>query len=151
MRFRKLRIAFSAACLIACVLLIVLWVRSYWWVDSIETRKSPSIWVVASGRGVLGVGYDPLVSPVAVRDWRFESDPPDYEAQSPQHSILGFYIHHSQGEFAILLPYWFLVLFAMVLVAVPWIRWSKRFSLRTLLIATTLVAVVLGLIIWSVR
>ena len=29
MRFRKLRIAFSATCLIACVLLIVLWVRSY--------------------------------------------------------------------------------------------------------------------------
>ena len=33
MRFRKLRIAWSVACLIACVLLIVLWVRSYWWVD----------------------------------------------------------------------------------------------------------------------
>jgi hypothetical protein len=29
MRFRKLRIAFSATCLVACVLLIVLWVRSY--------------------------------------------------------------------------------------------------------------------------
>src|SRR6476660_5145825 len=30
MRFRKLRIAFSATCIIACALLIVLWVRSYW-------------------------------------------------------------------------------------------------------------------------
>ena len=30
--------------------------------------------------------------------------------------------------------------------AFPWLRW--RFSLRTLLIATTLVAVVLGLIVW---
>ena len=29
MKFRKLRIAFSATCLIACVLLIVLWVRSF--------------------------------------------------------------------------------------------------------------------------
>ena len=29
MRFRKLRIAFSVTCLIACVLLIVFWVRSY--------------------------------------------------------------------------------------------------------------------------
>ena len=29
MRFRKLRIAWSVACGIACVLLIVLWVRSY--------------------------------------------------------------------------------------------------------------------------
>src|SRR6476620_2501344 len=36
MRFRKLRIAFSATCLIACVLLIVLWVRSYWWYESVS-------------------------------------------------------------------------------------------------------------------
>jgi hypothetical protein len=30
-----------------------------------------------------------------------------------------------------------------------WIRWSKRFTLHILLIATTLVAVVLGLILWQ--
>ena len=33
----------------------------------------------------------------------------------------------------------------------PWIRWSRRFTLRTLLIATTLVAVVLGLIVAVLR
>ena len=33
MRFRKLRIAWSVVWGIACVLLIVLWVRSYWSVD----------------------------------------------------------------------------------------------------------------------
>ena len=33
MRFRKLRIAWSVVWGIACVLLIVLWVRSYWQVD----------------------------------------------------------------------------------------------------------------------
>src|SRR4051794_41795509 len=42
MRFRTLRIAFSATCLIACVLLIVLWVRSYWWVDQIDFAISKS-------------------------------------------------------------------------------------------------------------
>ena len=36
---------------------------------------------------------------------------------------------------------------ALGVVAAPCIKW--RFSLRTLLIATTLVAVVLGLIVWS--
>jgi hypothetical protein len=34
---------------------------------------------------------------------------------------------------------------------IPWIRWSCRFSLRTLLIAMTLVAVALGLIMWTAR
>jgi hypothetical protein len=33
-----------------------------------------------------------------------------------------------------------------MLAFVPWLRW--RFSLRTLQIATTLVAVALGLIVW---
>ena len=33
MRYRKLRITWTAICLIACVLLIVLWVRSHKWND----------------------------------------------------------------------------------------------------------------------
>ena len=46
-------------------------------------------------------------------------------------------------------PYWWLVWPTSLLVMLPWIHW--RFSLRTLLIATTLVAVVLGLIVWLWR
>src|ERR1043165_4216803 len=38
MRFRKLRITWSALCGIACVLLIALWVRSYWRVDLVLVR-----------------------------------------------------------------------------------------------------------------
>ena len=33
---RYLRIAFSATCVIACVLLIALWVRSYWFADNLH-------------------------------------------------------------------------------------------------------------------
>jgi hypothetical protein len=50
------------------------------------------------------------------------------------------------------IPHWFPVLLTAMLFTVPWIRQlSWRFSLRTLLIATTLVAVVLGLICYAVR
>ncbi len=35
MRFRKLRIAWSVFWGLAAVLLVVLWVRSYWWVDQL--------------------------------------------------------------------------------------------------------------------
>jgi hypothetical protein len=35
MRFRKLRIAWSVVCAVACVLLIVLAVRSYEWADTV--------------------------------------------------------------------------------------------------------------------
>jgi hypothetical protein len=38
-----------------------------------------------------------------------------------------------------------IVVFIGGLAAIPWIPWSRCFSLRTLLLATTLVAVLLGL------
>ena len=42
-----------------------------------------------------------------------------------------------------------LVSLTSVLGVTPWLRW--KFSLRTLLIATTLIAVVLGLVVWLMR
>jgi hypothetical protein len=48
-------------------------------------------------------------------------------------------------------PHWFLFLPAASLAALPWFScFGWRFRLRTLLIAITLVAVVLGLIVWLV-
>jgi uncharacterized repeat protein (TIGR04138 family) len=49
------------------------------------------------------------------------------------------------------LPLIFLVTVLAITLVRSWMRWPKRFSLRTLLIATTLVAVVLGLIVWLWR
>ncbi len=44
--------------------------------------------------------------------------------------------------------YWSPVLLLFLLSVAPWIPWSRHFSLRTLFIATTLLAVLLGLIMW---
>ena len=33
MKYRKLRIAWSVACAVVCLLLLAFWVRSYSWVD----------------------------------------------------------------------------------------------------------------------
>ena len=46
-------------------------------------------------------------------------------------------------------PHWFVGIGMIGVAAAPWFRW--RFTLRTLLIATTLVAVALGLIVYVVR
>ena len=45
-------------------------------------------------------------------------------------------------------PYWSIAVGFVALGAATWINWDGRFSLRTLLIATTLLAVMLGLIVW---
>jgi hypothetical protein len=48
------------------------------------------------------------------------------------------------------MPFWIPVLLMVTLAEIPWIT-VRRFSLRTLLIATTLIAVVLGVIVWMTR
>jgi hypothetical protein len=147
MRFRKLRIAFSVTCAIACVLLIALWVRSYWTVDSVDWQRSGwrhdlRINSVHGGAGIAWRenGYDASIM-------KFEHG-----------SIVGrllllqdgerttFWWFHKLMPGEAYIPFWPLVLVSGMLAAMPWIRW--RFTLRTLLIATTLVAVVLGLIVW---
>jgi hypothetical protein len=59
-------------------------------------------------------------------------------------------IHHHPQEMWVTLPHWFLVALCAMFSAFPWIP-IRRFSLRTMLVATTLVAVVLGLIVIAFR
>jgi hypothetical protein len=51
----------------------------------------------------------------------------------------------------LILPYWFLTLVAGSLAMLCRLRWPLRFTLRSLFIATTFLAVVLGTIAWLVR
>jgi hypothetical protein len=63
----------------------------------------------------------------------------------------GFYVDLGKPRSMSVMPHWFLLLVSSSAGILPWIRWSTRFSLRTLLIATTLVAVGLGLIVYAAR
>jgi hypothetical protein len=50
-----------------------------------------------------------------------------------------------EREINIMAPYWFLVPATWLLAAAPWVQWSTRFSLRALLIASTLIALALSI------
>jgi hypothetical protein len=54
-------------------------------------------------------------------------------------------------EHYVVSPDWCLALLLGASIVAPWIQWSKRFTLRTLLIATTLGAVVLGFAVYAMR
>jgi hypothetical protein len=68
------------------------------------------------------------------------------------HAVLGdlrepyfwFAARKRAAGFSIVLPMWFLILMGASIASAPWIR---RFSLRTMLIATTLISVGLGIIL----
>jgi Na+/melibiose symporter-like transporter len=151
MRFRKLRIAWSVFCGVAAVLLIVLWVRSYWWYDTIGGQGPASEYSFALSHGFLSVWGSPnLLSPQGLTKIAFVTRPAG--AEPFVSSWRPYYLSVPTSGEQLLIPLWIFVLAFGTAAAVPWLPcWSKRFSLRTLLIATTLVAVVLGLIVWQVR
>jgi hypothetical protein len=150
MKYRKLRIAWSVGCGITCVLLIVLWVRSYRVADIFGCNKPRSFGLMAfsaTGRMEFGLGETraSFKSVWASLPHELIHDLKGYAAGS------GFEIRsqHPPNTIGVKLPHWFLVLIVVGLGVMSWFGWSNRFSLRTLLIATTLVAVVLGLIVWT--
>jgi len=55
MKFRKLRITFSALCAIVALLLVVLWVQSYSGYVYLAKRLTNSIVSVQTGRGELSI------------------------------------------------------------------------------------------------
>jgi hypothetical protein len=124
MRFRKLRIAWSVFWGLAAVLLIVLWVRSYWWHDNIfyhgstETIGTESAWGTItlfrnnwSGRDRPGIGWT-----LSHDAWVF--------GDSPELATTGFHWLSEPTFFGIWLPHWFVTLVVIVLATVVWLPWS---------------------------
>jgi|1186.fasta_scaffold479414_1 hypothetical protein len=152
---RYLRILVSAFCGLGCVLLIVLWVRSYTRVEDIGGRFAGIVFRVVSVRARLVTNF--ALVPPSERGLSFDVNSElnnNTEAHdrdlSEISNKLGFGFFQEPSP-CVIVPHRFAAFIAATLAAMPWIRWSKRFSTRTLLIATTLVAVVLGSIMWSMR
>jgi hypothetical protein len=149
---KYLRIAVTALSLTACVLLIALWGRSYWHWDNWQGRISSdeSLHVQSFG-GQIAVFKLPHAMP-----WKVGSiQPPDWRKAIRKRPIFGSTwrsrgsVQHHDGELIGHIRHWHLAIPLSAFIVLPWLPW--RFSLRTLLIATTLVAVGLGVIIYLAR
>ena len=154
MKYRKLRIAWSVGWGLLDVLLIALWVRSYWWSDRILSGETWATTYVESyvGRNTFGRYHSDLARLPSSEDneeWYIINTTPVKAFDPDSDPAFEFYWRGVDSGIRVTIPSWLLVLFSGILAAVPWFRW--RFSLRTLLIATTLTAVVLGLVVWMVR
>jgi hypothetical protein len=166
MRYRKLRIAWSVVWAIPCVLLIVLWVRSYFKLDYVYYEMTLKTYSMASYHGRFRIVRTDFFGPSQAKSqermfyslplpagkWRFYND----WGGQPLPSYLGFESSWLSGPIPMnvwsVVPYWFPTLACSLVALFPWLhKLRARFTLRTLLTATTLVAVVLGLIVWSVR
>ena len=136
----------TALSLTACVLLVVLWVRSYR--NGISTK-----WLILDRQHVAfhsQVGGLYLI-------WRTENNLPpnphfaadelDSELASQVRDLIDRNkLAFSTTRLSLNCPHWLAALIAAVFSVVPWLLY--RFSLRSLLIATALVAVVLGTVVY---
>jgi hypothetical protein len=151
---RSLKITWTAMFGLVAVLLCVLWVRSYWRVDSIRFPLSKNslaeCWSIQGTIAVCGGTYQAgffrgkwlIVSHDTVNRITIADNP---KRRQGYHGPLGFGVMNDNIPYG---PYWFpIVIFALV-AALPWSFAVRRFSLRTLLFAITLIAVGLGLVAW---
>jgi hypothetical protein len=160
MRYRKLRIAWSVFWGFACVLLIVLWVRSYFSFSLWEygSRTSYAQVLVMKGEIIVKTKWPTRLSG---GQWAAITDQPsDWLSRTNNYSTaLGFALIPFQGkqlyyDYCLFVPFWFFVAFVVVLTGLPWIprpRLAARFSLGTLLVFTTVVAAVLGVVVYAAR
>jgi hypothetical protein len=159
---KYLRIAATALCLTACVLLVALWVRSFRYDDVLEKRTGSQVFQVRSLKGRLLFSKldpfrnNPLRDPVIAKEILESASTGRTHRSSPANesighimrgNVLGFGFFDTGVTVGMVAAYWFAVLLFATLATVPWIPWLRRFSLRTLLIATALVAVGLGVIV----
>jgi hypothetical protein len=145
---RRLRIAVSVSFAVVAVALCVLWVRSYWRCDRVIWTDDAGTFAVSTLQGELTIEML-NVRVLLPEGWSrgsfkvYDGDDNSF-SDNERRTLLGFGWKTGSGSIVADFPIWFL---ALTCAALPWI--SLRFSLRTLLIATTLVAVVLGMGVWA--
>jgi hypothetical protein len=155
---RGLKITWTATCGIACVLLIALWVRSYSQIDSLFSQVGCEIGIESICGEVCLIEFAPSNdSRIGLPRWFSVGSVviDDVDRARLPNTFLGFGYSRwikrwsSYGK-ELCIPHWFALLFLATFAVSPWIQLPKHFSLRTLLLATTLVCVVLGLVVWAV-
>jgi hypothetical protein len=150
MKYRKLRIAWSIGCSILSVLLISVWVRSYHRLEILEKRTGFEAVQICSVKGRIAIArLDPRTSYVIGRSYLnvAAGDAADWRKEG----VLGFAYYRDSVVTALLAPHWLPALLSAALAVIPWFSRSWRFSLRTLLIATAIIAVGLGVTVMILR
>ncbi len=161
-RIRGLRIAVSAVFAILCVLLLAYGWRSYATCDvytaSVVDGTENTTYVQGCGfLSMQGRLYLFVDTPYHFTSWRMRSYPVDEVSFSQ-----GMFTSANESFYCIshdlTVTHWFVAIVLASCGIIPWIGQSPqlgvhtlRFSLRTLLIATTLIAAVLGLVVYMSR
>jgi len=142
MEFRKFRIRWSAFWGVVCILLIALWIRSYWVADFIQPWRSH---LIVSLRGSLFFDKKIILTSSS-------KDVPAGLAQTKR--FFAYSLATNQFKYVpvgsgLALPYWMIAALTLGLAPAPW--FGVHFRLRTFLIVIALVAALMGFVIYANR
>jgi hypothetical protein len=153
---RHLRFGWTVLCAIVAVLLLALWARSYWWADFVQVQQPSKTGPgmipmqptsgLGSYRGSIVLGYNGFSNLTRPSMWNYERSPS--ERDESEMTRFGFAHEDTWLADIYVVPFWFVVSVTFIIGTVPSLP-LKRFSLRTLLFAMTLVAVVMGTIMYA--
>jgi hypothetical protein len=146
-RFRRTRIAVSVFFGVVSLLLVVLWVRSYWQGYALMFKLADYRISIASANGVVGIAAKPY--------WPREDYLSSYPITEEIKQEIATQYKFGFGMSAVpqptaVCPIWLWILSCIFSsVWLPCRDCPNQFSLRTMLIATTLLAVALGMLVWA--
>jgi hypothetical protein len=152
---RLLQFFMTAVCLGSSALIAVMWLRNFWWADVVwAPLPGAGQLVIASADGQCEFGVSYPVNRWGTRalrtapSWGFAtytaSQNRAVDVVVPWNTVIR-YRFDQNGDIAVWLPHWLLVLAPLLFAGAFWIHWSRRFTIRTMLVVTTLVAVLLAL------
>jgi hypothetical protein len=143
LRLWRTRIAVSVFFGVLTVLLCLMWMRSFWRYDYVS-HEQVDYTICVSNNGYLEFRR-------SRSRWFSSNKPIDATWTMGSTSANGRFFQHlfwqDQRFTSYILPYSYLVFATAIGAALPWLL-SSRFSLRAMLIATTLVAILLALGVW---
>jgi hypothetical protein len=147
MKYRKLRIAWSVVWGVLALMLIVLWVRSYWRLDSFGLYGAPSTKAATSYNGAISASI--IFHELGRPRWHCTSEPNIDPADFRGLLSIEFYDDRKQDMLLAAFPHWVGIVALVICASAPWTL--RRFRLSTLLITTTLIAILLGLMVHANR
>jgi hypothetical protein len=136
-------------CGVVALSFVVLWARSYWWWDELRV-PDPFRAKANTAYGLLTADIGPASN--TNNEWLLQATSVDILIRRRiLHQGFSHLYRFEASKNWVCVPLWCMVLIPAALGVGPWLSFLRwRFSLRTLLIATTLIAVVLGLIVYAV-
>jgi hypothetical protein len=146
---RYARYAAAAFFALLAVAFVGSWWRSHYWYDTITCDALSNHFEITSARGVLlCVTYpEPLPGRLGLT-WT-SSLMNEWLALDRQAGLCGVLLSIQQTYQAMAVAHWFLTASSLALAALFAFKRTWRYSLRTILVATTILAGLLGLAVWA--